>query len=142
MGSALSIRQALCALSVLVSLGTYAQVRSGGAGSGMDPTGNQPNPPDATGSPVSEAQASSNLIRREAIAAYDAGRYAEAGELFRIAAENGDARSAGTLALMYRFGPRMFSAGFAADTTLASFWAAKAAEARSRMTSEVAAARA
>ncbi|MEP6702625.1 MAG: hypothetical protein ABJB04_06490, partial [Betaproteobacteria bacterium] len=44
--------------------------------------------------------------RDAALSAYDSGHYERAAGYFQIAADLGDARSAETLALMYRFGPR------------------------------------
>ena len=63
-------------------------------------------------------------------AAYDAGHYAEAVAHFRRAAAAGDPRSAEILALMLRFGPRLYPQGVPADATEAGKWAAVAAERR------------
>jgi TPR repeat protein len=48
------------------------------------------------------------------------------------AAEAGDVRSAEMLALMYRFGPRLFAPGVAADAAESAKWAAIAADMRRR----------
>ena len=48
------------------------------------------------------------------------------------AAELGDARSAEVLALMYRFGPRLYPGSVPDDAAEAAEWAAVAADARRR----------
>lgn len=78
------------------------------------------------------ADAPETLLREEGLAAYERGHDLEAAGYFRRAAEAGDARSAEILALMYRFGPRLFHAGVPADPAEAAKWAAVAAEARRR----------
>ena len=132
----MSIRHVICALSMLGACSANAQVCSGGAEGGMDATGNQCNEPDRypdSASPVVAAAAEAvPAARRDAIAAYEAGHYAQAAELFRVAAEQGDARSAEALALMHRFGSKMYGAGFATSPKLASYWATKASEGRVR----------
>jgi TPR repeat protein len=71
-------------------------------------------------------------LREEGLVAYERGHDAEAVACFRRAAEAGDARSAEMLALMYRFGPRLFAPGVSADAAESAKWAAVAAEARWR----------
>jgi TPR repeat protein len=70
--------------------------------------------------------------RAEGLAAYERGHDAEAAAHFRRAAELGDARSAEMLALMYRFGPRLYPGGVPDDAAEAAKWAAVAADARRR----------
>ena len=131
----LSIRHLLCTLSVLAACTANAQVCSGGAQGGMDSTGNQCNEPERIVADGVPAQADATPpARSAAIAAYEAGHYARAAELFRIAAEQGDVRSAEALSLMHRFGSKMYGAGFATSAQLAGYWAAKATEGRSRTT--------
>ena len=128
----MSIRHLICALSMLAACTANAQVCSGGAGGGMDATGNQCNEPDRYPESASPAADAMHPARKAAIAAYESGHYAQAAELFRVAAEQGDVRSAEALALMHRFGSKMYGAGFATSPKLASYWASKATEGRMR----------
>lgn len=125
------VRHVLCALSCLACAQVAAQVCSGGAGGGMDATGNDCNEPQ------SSAAADPKILavienRTQAIAAYESGHYPRAVSFFQIAAELGDVKSAETLSLMYRFGARLYGSEFPADRRLAEHWAAKAVEARVR----------
>lgn len=129
----MSIRHITCALSLVASIGAQAQVCSGGPGGGMDATGNQCNTPGAAGQQALEIPAFENANRKDALVAYESGHYARAAEFFRAAAEQGDVQSAETLSMMYRLGPRLY-AGFPADPTQAGYWAAKATQARARVT--------
>ncbi len=70
--------------------------------------------------------------RAEGLAAYERGHDAEAAAYFRRAAELGDARSAEILALMYRFGRRLYPGGVPSDAAEAAKWAAVAADSRRR----------
>lgn len=70
--------------------------------------------------------------RDEGLAALERGHDAEAAAYFRRAAAAGDARSAEILALMYRFGPRLFPGGVPVDAAEAGRWAAVAVDARRR----------
>lgn len=123
----MSIRHLLLALSLCGGLSANAQHCSGGAGGGMDATGNDCNDPTA----VVESDAVLT-IRRDAMSAYRIGDFKRAATLFQTAAEQGDQRSAETLALMHRYGPTVFGAGFVADAKMARHWATKAAEAKAR----------
>ncbi|MEO8345701.1 MAG: hypothetical protein ABI607_08410, partial [Betaproteobacteria bacterium] len=49
---------------------------------------------------------------------------------FQSAAETGDARSAEILALMYRFGPRLYGDQVTVDAAKSAYWAALAADRR------------
>jgi TPR repeat protein len=92
----------------------------------MDATGNDCNDPAAVESDTVRAN------RRDAMFAYRIGDFKRAAALFQVAAEQGDQRSAETLALMHRYGPSVFGAGFVADAKMARYWAARAAEAKAR----------
>ena len=61
---------------------------------------------------------------------YERGHYASAAAAFHRAADEGDARSAEMLALMYRYGSRLYGDAFAGDAAEARRWAAVAAERR------------
>jgi TPR repeat protein len=124
----MSIRHLLLALSLCGGLSANAQHCSGGANGGMDATGNDCNEPAA----VVESE-KVRTSRHDAMAAYRIGDYKRAAALFQVAAEQGDFRSAETLALMHRYGPSVFGAGFVADAKMARYWATKAAEAKTRM---------
>jgi len=130
----MTIRHLLCALSILAACSANAQVCSGGAGGGMDATGNQCNEPERNAAEAPDAADAMHPARRAATVAYESGHYARAAELFRVAAEQGDVRSAEALALMHRFRSKMYGAGFATSPKLAGYWAAKATEGRSRTT--------
>lgn len=71
-------------------------------------------------------------LRERGLAAYERGHDADAAAYFRRAAEAGDARSAEILALMYRFGTKLFPQGVTADAAESAKWAAIAADARRR----------
>jgi len=64
----------------------------------------------------------------QGIAEYDAGHYAQAVQHFRQAADTGDARAPQILALMYRFGDRLYGSQVREDATEAARWAKVAAE--------------
>jgi TPR repeat protein len=123
----MSIRNLMLALSLCGGLSANAQHCSGGANGGMDATGNDCNEPAAA---VESDAVRAN--RRDAMAAYRIGDFKRAAALFQVAAEQGDQRSAETLALMHRYGPSVFGAGFVADAKMARYWATKAAEAKAR----------
>ena len=61
---------------------------------------------------------------------YEIGHYAAASRHFRDAAANGNARAAEILALMYRFGDRLYGSQFGADAVESARWTAIAAERR------------
>ena len=123
----MSIRHLLLALSLCGGLSANAQHCSGGAGGGMDATGNDCNDPTA----IVESD-SVRASRTEAMSAYRIGDFKRAAALFQVAAEQGDQRSAETLALMHRYGPSVFGVGFVSDAKMARYWATKAAEAKAR----------
>lgn len=110
----------LVAIAVLSSGAACAQDCSGGRGGGMDVTGNECRHGDRF-----VAAATS---REEGLLAYERGHYAAAIVHFRDAALAGDARSAEILALMYRYGPRLYGAQVPADPVEAARWAAIAAQ--------------
>jgi TPR repeat protein len=64
------------------------------------------------------------------IAEYETGHYAQAVRYFRQAADAGDARAPEILALMYRFGHRLYGDQLQEDATEAARWAKVAAERR------------
>ena len=68
--------------------------------------------------------------REQGLAEYERGHYAAAAAAFRHAADEGDARSAEILALMYRYGSGLYGAAFAGDAAEAKRWAATAADRR------------
>ena len=70
----------------------------------------------------------SALLREQGLLEYDNGHYAAAVILFQGAAEAGDARSAQIIALMYRFGPRLYGDQVAVDAAKSAHWAAIAAD--------------
>jgi len=70
------------------------------------------------------------LLREQGLLEYDIGHYAAAVILFQSAAEAGDARSAEVIALMYRFGPRLYGDQVAVDAAKSAHWAAIAADRR------------
>jgi len=82
--------------------------------------------------PAHAAEATQPSLYEEGLVAYERGHDAEAAAYFRRAAEGGDVRSAEMLALMYRFGPRLFGPGVAADAAESARWAGIAAEGRRR----------
>ena len=128
----MSIRHVLCAMALIAGTHAGAQVCSGGSGGGMDATGNDCNTPPAASAAAEPSRNAALDYRTQAIAAYESGHYPVAARFFRIAAEQGDAHSAETLALMYRYGSRIYGPSFAADPKLAAHWAARASEARAR----------
>lgn len=66
------------------------------------------------------------------LAEYEIGHYAAAAQQFRRAAAMGDARAPEMLALMYRFGERLYGSQIRADAAAAAHWADVAADRRSR----------
>ncbi|MBK9605062.1 MAG: hypothetical protein IPO58_00970 [Betaproteobacteria bacterium] len=131
--SALALLGAACAVSLLINIGAHAQVCSGGPDGGMDATGNQCNQPDGAGLAVVGSEAQPHPSRVQGLAEYEAGHYVRAAELFRVAAEQGDVRSAEMLTMMYRQGSRLYGNGFPADMQLAIHWARKAAAYKTRV---------
>lgn len=129
-------RTLLIATVAAVSGYVQAQGCSGGPDGGMDATGNQCGLVEATvaGQAIARADAS----RERGLQEYANGHYAMAVMHFRRAAEEGDARSAEILALMYRFGPRLYGAGVPEDPAESARWAALAGGRRA-MSSAVAA---
>lgn len=114
-------------LGVLVAIGVHpgtahAQACSGGAGGGMDATGNECRDGDRFVAPATS--------REQGLLDYERGHYAAALVHFRDAALAGDTRSAEILALMHRFGPQLYGAGVPADRDASARWAAIAAERR------------
>lgn len=75
--------------------------------------------------------------RARGLLAYEKGHYAAAVAHFRRAAEEGDARSAEILALMYRFGPRFYGAQCPEDAVESARWAALAGSRRAMLTATV-----
>lgn len=71
-----------------------------------------------------------SLLREEGLLEYENGHYATAVILFQRAAEGGDAGSAQIIALMYRFGPRLYGDQVAVDAAKSAHWAAMAADRR------------
>ncbi|MBP8295178.1 MAG: hypothetical protein KAX84_03660 [Burkholderiales bacterium] len=128
--SALALLGVACAVSLLINIGAHAQVCSGGPDGGMDATGNQCNLPDGGVRLAAAAEVQPHPSRVEGMAEYEAGRYGRAAQLFRVAAEQGDVRSAEMLTMMYRQGSRLYGNGFPADMQLAIYWARKAAASR------------
>jgi len=100
--------------------GAHAQSCSGGAGGGMDATGNECRDGDRFVAPAT--------AREQGLLAYERGHFAVALVHFRDAALAGDARSAEILALMHRLGPQLYGAEVPADPVAAVRWAAIAAE--------------
>jgi TPR repeat protein len=123
----MAFRTLLCVLPLAGSLAVNAQVCSGGTGGGMDATGNDCNDPSSIAEPKAVA-----TNRQDAMAAYRIGDFKRAAALFEIAAEKGDLRSAEILALMNRYGPAVFGAGFVSDAKMARYWAGRAAEVKAR----------
>lgn len=74
------------------------------------------------GNPVADT------LRELGMAEYEIGHYALAAQHFRRAAEMGDARSPEILALMYRYGERLYGNQVRADAAEAARWAAMASE--------------
>jgi len=70
------------------------------------------------------------LMREQGLLEYENGHYAAAAIHFQNAAESGDARSAEVLALMYRFGARLYGEQVHADAAKSAHWAAVAADRR------------
>lgn len=68
---------------------------------------------------------------QQGLAEYENGHYAVAARHFRDAAANGDTRAPEILALMFRYGERLYGNQFAADTAEAARWATLAVERRS-----------
>jgi len=139
----MNLRHASIAVAAFLLAATaHSHDCSGGADGGMDATGNQCNDPasvvavipaPAVATPVAQIPRGVTAAGlADGLAAYERGHDAQAIAYFRRAAEAGDARSAEILALMYRFGPRLFHAGVPADPAEAAKWAAVAAEARRR----------
>ena len=126
----LALLVAACAVALLVNVGAQAQVCSGGPDGGMDATGNQCNQPDGAWQAAAGSEAQPHPGRVQGLAEYEAGHYVRAAQLFRVAAEQGDVRSAEMLTMMYRQGSRLYGNGFPADMQLAIYWARKAAAAR------------
>lgn len=100
------IRQALCVLSLLVSIGAQAQSCSGGVDGGMDATGNQCNTLGAAGLLDSGNATAAVVNRTAATSANDSGTLAQAAARFGIALKEGDVRGAQLVAVIYRFGAR------------------------------------
>ena len=123
----MTLRILCCVLSLTAGVGANAQVCSGGTNGGMDATGNDCN--DAASVSVASP---ANENRREAMAAYRMGDFKRAAALFRTAADEGDLRSAETLAMMQRYGSAVFGAGFVADAKMARHWEAHVAAAKAR----------
>jgi TPR repeat protein len=94
----------------------------------MDATGNDCNDPPRA---VVETDAI-KTSRSDAMAAYRIGDFKRAAALFQVAADQGDQKSAEILALMHRYGPAVFGAGFVADAKMARYWAGRAAHAKTR----------
>ncbi len=65
---------------------------------------------------------------QRALLEYECGHYARSIEHFRLAAELGDARSPGVLALMYRMGERLYGDQVRADEAEADRWTAVAVD--------------
>jgi hypothetical protein len=107
----------------LMSLNAHAlaQEYSGDAGGGMDAKGNPCNT-----LPMDDWR----TAQQQAIEDYEAGHYANAVANFRLAAKLGDAQSAEILALMYRLGDRQYGSQVVAMPGQVTYWVAKAAEAR------------
>lgn len=76
--------------------------------------------------------ADSDGILELGLAEYEIGHYAAAAHQFRRAAEMGDARAPAMLALMYRFGERLYGNQIRANAAEAAYWADMAAERHSR----------
>ncbi len=70
------------------------------------------------------------LLREQGLLEYDNGHYAAAVILFQGAAEAGDTRSAEIIALMYRFGPKLYGKQVAVDAAKSAHWVAIAADRR------------
>ncbi len=64
------------------------------------------------------------LLREQGLLEYENGHYAAAAIHFQSAAESGDARSAEVLALMYRFGARLYGDQLNADAAKTAYRAA------------------
>ena len=77
---------------------------------------------------ASAGNVESDAILELGLAEYEIGHYAAAVHQFRRAAELGDARAPEMLALMYRFGERLYGSQVRADATAASYWADMATE--------------
>lgn len=71
-----------------------------------------------------------DAARELGIAEYEAGHYAVAVPHFRRAAELGDPRAPEILALMFRYGERLYGDQILADPAVAAHWAAVAASRR------------
>lgn len=144
----MNLRQALIAAAALaIAASAHAHDCSGGNDGGMDATGNQCNEPGSVVAAATVARSAAPaelptaVLLEAGLAAYDRGHDMQAIAYFRRAAEGGDARSAEILALMYRFGPRLFRVGVVADPAESARWAAAAADARRREAAAAIAAR-
>jgi len=76
------------------------------------------------------ADRGADVLREDGLLEYERGHYAAALTYFRGAAVSGDPRSAEILALMYRFGPRLYGDGVPADAAESARWAAAATQGR------------
>ncbi len=124
--------------ALLASAAVHAQSCSGGAGGGMDATGNDCDP-DARWTAALEAgctpptpvgPAEAVCTRLAALGEYDKGHYGEAARQLRHAAELGDAPAAETLANMYRVGERLYGDQIRADAVQAARFSAMASALR------------
>ena len=155
----MNIRDAIVCMALLCLSGTlHAETCSGGAGGGMDVTGNECNDslpevmPPAVEPGTMETPASTLILASlvandwQAIAAtdastlagrtegsvqlgrgleeYDLGHYAQAVLNLRRAAGLGDARATELLALMFRYGERLYGVQVPADRAEAARWEA------------------
>ena len=68
--------------------------------------------------------------REHGLLEYNNGHYSAAMIHFQIAAEAGDSRSAEILAMMHRFGPRLYGDQVTVDAVKSAHWAAMASRRR------------
>jgi TPR repeat protein len=129
----------LAATTLLFAGGVYAQTCSGGSEGGMDATGcdcNTPTSIDARRAPggkepsVVIAAATGEYTFQRGLREYEKGHYDAAMTLLKTAAQQGDARAAEVLALMYRFGRQLFSGDVRPDPSQAARFADLAARLR------------
>jgi hypothetical protein len=109
----------------------YGQTCSGGTAGGMNATGCECNTPP-------EDDSAESAFRR-GIGEYESARYADAMVQLQRAAELGDVRAAEILALMYRYGERLYGDQVRADAAKAAHFAALAARFREMSRTEASA---
>jgi hypothetical protein len=127
------------AIAALCSAPLAAQTCAGGADGGMDAQGCDCNDAEVAAVFVGKAAAdqaavspSTDVVWTRAIELYDTGHYADAMADLRVAALHGHPFAADMLALMYRFGERLYGAEVHADAAQAARFTALAVLLRDR----------